>query len=645
MTEEPPYKKLRLSLEQPYKDDGGERILQLLDIAPDGERVYKPREEPVARLGDNLTRVIRERGIDFFEKYKPDGAWRDAEPSEANASDSDTDVEADAAKSKTRDGDDKQRPMSVDELHAMRTEMIPHLYTAMGEMSLARDLLALVSSATPSGPLAPLAQPSPMPNLPAGTLTGSTVSNPPPLPSVAQFNAQLTLGAKDKALRQASDVLRNAADTMERTRKRDESYWVDALTARAANWSLVPAPLPPGAPTGKNADKTARDFIISFGLEEAPMEFRRRAMAYLSAVDNDGSPLVFQHRQKMRLRIALSREEADGTKNVSYNSLHAPDDSDVNSILKYAQQELIEQEVFHELFREAEKFPSGDTRVSERLISVSVAHTMQLSFTLVPSATCNNSDEEPSSPLCDLIHAALKLLLLRRHSFVKKQRSSTSTSLTASTTAPIQAPPPKILQPIIDLIQYQSFCDRIANELRKVCAALWAVGVHAKMRMTRVGESGNDLVALLDSPDGSIGGEAVLRVAHRPTFRLTFQSPAMLVAQTSQANVTISSIAQLAQVLHDEVKLAVLERICDIGKATCGDPKALWFVDGVSSRTMGRWGGHSATFQMSLESGAVVADAWTIRSGVTTAVNVAYSPAAGQLLDWATGIVRNLSAQ
>ena len=46
-------------------------------------------------------------------------------------------------------------------------------------------------------------------------------------------------------------------------------------------------------------------------------------MAYLSAVDSDGSPVVFQHRQKMRLRIALSREAADGTKTALYNTLHA----------------------------------------------------------------------------------------------------------------------------------------------------------------------------------------------------------------------------------------------------------------------------------------------------------------------------------
>ena len=42
LDEEPAWKKLRLSLERPYKDDSGQRIPVLYDLAPDGTRVYEP---------------------------------------------------------------------------------------------------------------------------------------------------------------------------------------------------------------------------------------------------------------------------------------------------------------------------------------------------------------------------------------------------------------------------------------------------------------------------------------------------------------------------------------------------------------------------------------------------------------------------
>ncbi|KAH7108296.1 subunit 17 of mediator complex-domain-containing protein [Auriculariales sp. MPI-PUGE-AT-0066] len=651
-----PFKKLKLSLEPPYKDDNGERILQLVDITIEGERVYKPREEPVARMGDNLKRIITERGTDFFERYTKDGDWRDTEPKEDSSSESESDE--DAEKDKV---DEDQPQMTVKELIDMRHAMMQHLFVAEGEMRLAHDMLgALVSTAR-------IEQPSPIPNLPAGSMTGDAIARPEPIPSVKQFNAQLALGAKDQALRKASDVLRDAAGSLERTRKRDEAYWISALTARSANWEIMPAPLPPGAAMGNNADPTARDFMVSFGLEESPPEMKTRTLAFLAATNADVSPVFFPARHKLRLRISLTRQQENGTTVTHYNTLHNPEGTNINSVLQYAQQEAVDQEVYTELLRDAQRFPTADVRVSERIIVLEVTHGITLGFSMVNSLACENTDEQPSSSECDLIHSCLHLLLLRRHSFVKRQRTSASsvvsaisvatTRSTAVSTVPGQPPQvilPSILQPVIDVVRYRAFCGRLAGEMRRVAAALHAAKVQAKMRMTGIGESGSELVALLNdnltpqTPSltysmAQIGGEAVLRIGNRQTIRLTFQAPSILHAVTSQANVKISSIPQLAQILQDEVELVLLDRICDLGKEVCDAEKALWFVDRVAGRTMGRWNGHSATFQLSLKSGALSATAWTIRSGLSTAVAAVYNPSTAGLFLWANNIVRNLN--
>ena len=130
---------------------------------------------------------------------------------------------------------------------------------AFGEMCQARDLLTLLlSSSLP-------AQPS---TLPPNPLAATVVTKPPPIISVQAFNSQLVIGGKDKALRSAADLFKSAADKMEESRTSGEKYWVDALKIRRGNWGLIPAPLPLGSATGKGADKTAKDFLISFGLEE-----------------------------------------------------------------------------------------------------------------------------------------------------------------------------------------------------------------------------------------------------------------------------------------------------------------------------------------------------------------------------------------
>jgi mediator of RNA polymerase II transcription subunit 17 len=40
--EEPPWKKIKLSLERPYRNDAGEHIPVLLDITPEGTHIYEP---------------------------------------------------------------------------------------------------------------------------------------------------------------------------------------------------------------------------------------------------------------------------------------------------------------------------------------------------------------------------------------------------------------------------------------------------------------------------------------------------------------------------------------------------------------------------------------------------------------------------
>ena len=126
-------------------------------------------------------------------------------------------------------------------------------------MSHARDLLALLTTTE---------QPSTGPTETSHILDATIVTKPPPIPSVQAFNAQLSIGGKDEALRKAAESFKSAAESTERGRVIGERYWVDALKIRRENWGLIPAPLPFGSSTGKGADKSSKDFLISFGLEE-----------------------------------------------------------------------------------------------------------------------------------------------------------------------------------------------------------------------------------------------------------------------------------------------------------------------------------------------------------------------------------------
>lgn len=109
--------------------------------------------------------------------------------------------------------------------------------------------------------------------------------------------------------------------------------------------------------------------------------------------------------------------------------------------------------------------------------------------------------------LSELIYHVLHVLLLRKHSSQTDKSPSSLKSLPRV---------PSILQPIIDVLQYRVFCQRILSELRRAVNALNDACIPSTLSFTAVGESGEQLVSLISGDgDKSVGGEAVIRIDNR----------------------------------------------------------------------------------------------------------------------------------
>jgi mediator of RNA polymerase II transcription subunit 17, fungi type len=156
-------------------------------------------------------------------------------------------------------------------------------------MSQARDLLSLLLATAPPAQIPGISQASAPPTQ-SSTLNASIVSKPPPIQSVEAFNAQLVVGGKDLALRKAADLLKIAAGSVEKGRTLSERYWLDALKIRRGNWGLIPAPLPFGTATGRSAEKTSKDFLVSFSLEECMSSEHHQSIGYSFFSSSCGVP-------------------------------------------------------------------------------------------------------------------------------------------------------------------------------------------------------------------------------------------------------------------------------------------------------------------------------------------------------------------
>jgi mediator of RNA polymerase II transcription subunit 17 len=93
--------------------------------------------------------------------------------------------------------------------------------------------------------------------------------------------------------------------------------------------------------------------------------------------------LVFPYQQHTRLRVSLSISDSNGVQTLAHNSTRAIDNVSVDGLLKAAQEEVVEQEIFSVLVREASSLPTVSARVSERLIVIDAAQGLELQFELV----------------------------------------------------------------------------------------------------------------------------------------------------------------------------------------------------------------------------------------------------------------------
>ena len=111
--------------------------------------------------------------------------------------------------------------------------------------------------------------------------------------------------------------------------------------------------------------------------------------------------------------------------------------------------------------------------------------------------------------ICDLIALSLPLFLLHQHDFTKS--NVLKSGQRRAVDKPAQSP--RMLQPIIDLLQYQVFLKRVRGELTRAVEKLREVKVPVDLRFEGSSNSVN-VEGLLESKD-AIGGEALLRLNER----------------------------------------------------------------------------------------------------------------------------------
>jgi len=103
----------------------------------------------------------------------------------------------------------------------------------------------------------------------------------------------------------------------------------------------------------------------------------------MATYETSSHVLVFPHRQRVRLQVSLILTDSNGFHRTAFNNIPYLSDTSLENSLKNAQREMVEEELFFVLIREASTLPTASVQVAERLIVVDAAQGTELKFELV----------------------------------------------------------------------------------------------------------------------------------------------------------------------------------------------------------------------------------------------------------------------
>ncbi|KAG9049505.1 hypothetical protein FS837_009985 [Tulasnella sp. UAMH 9824] len=629
-------------LEPIYNDDDNQPIRRVRDILNDSTHVYEPPHNAATKLRRNLAKIESDRGGLSNVSIQDILSKPQEEKDEASPVKPDSDDDESTA----------DEPFTAEKLIEMRTEISAKLQIADGELSLASDLLELLL--TPPDPQWIPTKDTLVP----GSLAATQVVQHSPalavaLPAVRAVNSQVIVGTKDGTFRHVSDIFQAAAERTSKAVEKGEKYWETAVRLRRGNWPLVAAPTRRGGDPRfqrpvASSDNYAKDFRIAYGLEHAPIKFRKTATA--SVADETRAGTISHLRingPSKRLRVGLQTTAPDGTKCTGWanvpSEILASSLSGYNDELVMAQAASLESELYDEIVREAADLPTSSAKITEKRTIVDAAFDSVLVFEMVDSVeeapiSANEHGDlvRRNAAIANLVLHTLVILLIRSHRVAVRARAQRSRTALPNQGFPHQQLPTSlkqepILGPIISLLQYDSFVTRLKTILGNIQKSFKAASVACDVDFSPVGDdigevlarsalfSGSDtsdsasglsslsevrptletsLSALMHDRENflKVNGEATIRVGHQHIIRLTFTSPAILTLHLPQATLDIYEEGQLERFLLAEVTRCLMERLREVGVATENEKnqtssdhmnRTQWIVDGLEGTLVG----------------------------------------------------------
>ncbi|WAR61298.1 hypothetical protein PtB15_13B554 [Puccinia triticina] len=501
----------------------------LWDFSDGGAKIWKEPQDQASKLTSNLKRLWVERG-DFsqltIESIENQKQKTEPEPEVPKRGGEDATENKPSTSSET---------ITVDELWEMRMQMVHQLLVMSGELSTGLDLLNTLLA-----PLAPEAVDTSSLPLPSGGIAPMTHSlnhlTPQPEP-ITLINSAVSLMRKQKAAKNASSLLKRAAAGIAREAKRSQNEWDTLLKLREAGWNLRPKGARPGAELslmGRGAERAAKEIGIAYATTEAAEALRASSFASLQPLnlDNHDSTKISlklppRPRRRLTIVLTLPNQPIECFSPWDSCNLQETDALPFGEDLELARAEVLEEEIFGEISKEAQSSTTYRTSTSDRSVVVKgFWEDAEICFEMLESHEETESTTEKSSK-CRLISALIRLLMIS----IYRSRRSYAIGLINPNTQPSH---PKILEPVLDLIVFAIYTHRLHKLFREAVSDLKPTMLEVEGELDPILESASEMVNLLCGRSHTpphkleVGGTATLRIMGRRSITFSITCPVVI---------------------------------------------------------------------------------------------------------------------
>ncbi|KAJ5299035.1 Mediator complex subunit Med17 [Penicillium atrosanguineum] len=281
---------------------------------------------------------------------------------------------------------------------------------------------------------------------PVGSLH-SEVVNPPPKPESASKDVStVSRGWRTQNFNSAANKLLTASTRLEGEITSETRYWNEVLAIKENGWKVCRLP------------RERQALGVQYGFLEATPVFRDRGLASLRRAENgslildkglipSGSRFVRVH-VKQGSNVFTSSNPTEST---------SPDVETIEQRILQARDSVFEEELFHELVREARSMASSGVTTRENLIRIPASDEMEIQLELVDSNDDSLQSDQNSpqrdSLLADGLAHSIRLLLAFAHRQNMHRRTQMPPPLTSKKR---HTPEYHLLRPALAYLQHLS---------------------------------------------------------------------------------------------------------------------------------------------------------------------------------------------